>query len=224
MPAVGSPEWLAEDKGAEILISCWVSTLISSAFVLSRVYVNGFMRQKLRSDDWFIITGQVCFFFLFLSSPHKYNLWPKEKRKKKKKTRNVLVMTTITQTTVLRLPGGRLLDRRGHPRQRPAHGGAVAGAAVGRQAVDDGRLRPRAAVLWAAQAGRGVAPHAPAQPEAVPPVVPLVAGRLVPPLGQHHRHLVAGPLHARQLHVGCFGRGVLHRRAESDLFWVVCWR
>ncbi|QBZ56765.1 hypothetical protein PoMZ_01681 [Pyricularia oryzae] len=60
MPAVGSPEWLAEDKGAEILISCWVSTLISSAFVLSRVYVNGFMRQKLRSDDWFIITGQFC--------------------------------------------------------------------------------------------------------------------------------------------------------------------
>lgn len=218
MPAVGSPEWLAEDKGAEILISCWVSTLISSAFVLSRVYVNGFMRQKLRSDDWFIITGQVCF---FVSCPlHTSTI----SGQKKTKTRNVLVMTTIAQTTVLRLPGGRLLHRRGRPRQRPAHGGAVAGAAVGREAVDDGRLRPRAAVVWAAQAGRGVAPHAPAQPEAVPPVVPLVAGRLVPPLGQHHRHLVAGPLHARQLHVGCFGRGVLHRRAESDLFWVVCWR
>ncbi|TLS28553.1 hypothetical protein PpBr36_01430 [Pyricularia pennisetigena] len=60
MPAVGSEEWLAEDKGTAILVACWVSTLISSVFVLSRVYVNGFMKQKLRSDDWFIIIGQFC--------------------------------------------------------------------------------------------------------------------------------------------------------------------
>ncbi|KAI6371870.1 hypothetical protein MCOR25_003898 [Pyricularia grisea] len=60
MSTVESEEWLAEDKGTAILVTCWIATSISSLFVLSRVYVNGFMKQKLRSDDWFIIIGQFC--------------------------------------------------------------------------------------------------------------------------------------------------------------------
>ncbi|TLD07927.1 hypothetical protein PspLS_12178 [Pyricularia sp. CBS 133598] len=57
---VGSDEWKAQDKGPAVLAVCWTAVLLSSVFVVSRIYVNGYIRGKLRSDDWYIIAGQLC--------------------------------------------------------------------------------------------------------------------------------------------------------------------
>lgn len=62
-PTIGSDEWKAQDKGPAVLAVSWIVIILSSAFVIFRIYVNGCIRGKLRSDDWFIIVGQVCCLF-----------------------------------------------------------------------------------------------------------------------------------------------------------------
>ncbi|KAH8838787.1 hypothetical protein MCOR03_010706 [Pyricularia oryzae] len=59
-PTIGSDEWKAQDKGPAVLAVSWIVIILSSAFVIFRIYVNGCIRGKLRSDDWFIIVGQIC--------------------------------------------------------------------------------------------------------------------------------------------------------------------
>lgn len=59
-PPVGSDEWKAQNKGPAILAVCWLSTLLSTLFVLARVYLSCVIKGKFRSDDLFIIVGQLC--------------------------------------------------------------------------------------------------------------------------------------------------------------------
>ncbi|KAJ0161504.1 hypothetical protein CTA2_6107 [Colletotrichum tanaceti] len=61
-PPLGFEAWMAQDKGPSILIVSWMATAISTAFVLSRIYVRGRILGQFQSDDYFVILGQVCGF------------------------------------------------------------------------------------------------------------------------------------------------------------------
>lgn len=55
----GSDAWKAQDKGPAIVTVCWALTAISTVFVAARVYVQGGLMRKFRSDDVCVILALV---------------------------------------------------------------------------------------------------------------------------------------------------------------------
>lgn len=55
----GSDAWKAQDKGPAIVTACWAVTAVSTAFVAARIYVQGGLMKKFKSDDICVILGLV---------------------------------------------------------------------------------------------------------------------------------------------------------------------
>lgn len=60
------PEWVAQDKGQQILAICWSVVAISTLFASARLYVRAFMQpkdskgpveKKLHLDDYLIVSS-----------------------------------------------------------------------------------------------------------------------------------------------------------------------
>ncbi|TDZ24157.1 hypothetical protein Cob_v003393 [Colletotrichum orbiculare MAFF 240422] len=60
MPPEGSDEWKAQDKGPEVLLVCWILTVIATIFVFARIYVRYKVSRKFLSDDWICLLSLIC--------------------------------------------------------------------------------------------------------------------------------------------------------------------
>lgn len=56
----GSDAWKAQDKGPAIVTACWAVTALSTVFVAARIYVQGGLMKKFKSDDICVILALIC--------------------------------------------------------------------------------------------------------------------------------------------------------------------
>ncbi|EED19712.1 conserved hypothetical protein [Talaromyces stipitatus ATCC 10500] len=54
-----SPEWLAENKGANILAPMWALTMITTSTVIARIYIRVKIVKNVGFDDWAIVVGLI---------------------------------------------------------------------------------------------------------------------------------------------------------------------
>lgn len=63
---------VADNKGPSTLITIWLVTSIAFIFTSGRLYVRGYMQNRLRSDDYLTIFSMVCPFYLLPRSVTKF--------------------------------------------------------------------------------------------------------------------------------------------------------
>jgi hypothetical protein len=59
-PIALPPDIAAQNKGPAILIACITVTIISTIFVVARLFVRGCIARQMYLDDYFMAAALVC--------------------------------------------------------------------------------------------------------------------------------------------------------------------